>query len=91
MAQLIINNCDNYESIGVHLSEEDTPIAFGMRVKSLISSGLSSEEAKKAAKEPIELELYYDPDAGLFAVESDAVESGIIYNPYTAELLQSED
>ena len=34
----------------------------------------------------IELELYYEKEYGLFAVESGAVESGTIYSPYSAEL-----
>lgn len=91
MAKLIINNSDTYEPITVQLTEENTPIAFKMKVKSLINSGLSLEDAKKVAMEPIELELYYDPDTGLFAVESEAVEAGTIYNPYTAELLWESD
>lgn len=40
----------------------------------------------------IELELYYQPEYGLFAVESEAVESNIpIYSPYTAEELEDFD
>jgi hypothetical protein len=35
-----------------------------------------------------ELEIYYEKGTGLFAVESEAVESGTIYSPYTAELCE---
>ena len=37
------------------------------------------------------LEIYYSIDSGLFAVESEAVESGLIYNPYTGEMLDKAD
>ena len=36
----------------------------------------------------IELEIYYEKGTGLFAVESEAVESGTIYSPYTGELCE---
>lgn len=37
----------------------------------------------------IELEIYYEKGTGLFAVESEAVESGTIYSPYTAEVCEN--
>jgi hypothetical protein len=36
----------------------------------------------------IELEIYYEKGTGLFAVESETVESGTIYSPYTGELCE---
>ena len=38
-----------------------------------------------------ELEIYYEKGTGLFAVESEAVESCTIYSPYTAELCEDAD
>lgn len=88
--QLKLNGSDNYESTTIKLNKEDHPIAFENRVQSLINSGLNREDAEKEAIQPIELEFYYDPDTGLFAVESEAVEAGTIYNPYTQEQLLEE-
>jgi hypothetical protein len=35
--------------------------------------------------------MYYNPNAGLFLVECDAVESGTIYDPYSGELMEEFD
>jgi hypothetical protein len=86
-----LNNSDEYESIGTfHLSEDKTPKAFNAKVEELMEEcGMSEEEAKKAASDiEFELEIYYEKGTGLFAVESEAVESGTIYSPYTAELCE---
>jgi hypothetical protein len=57
----------------------------------------TDENIKKELPEKIvndmefELELYYEKGTGLFAVESEAVESGTIYSPYTAELCEDSE
>lgn len=84
-----LNNSDSYESLKVTLNEENYPIAFKNKVDELMEQKAfnSREEAEEWVREtPIELELYYEKDSGLFAVEAEAVESGTIYSPYTAEL-----
>lgn len=90
-----LNNSDQYESIKVILSEEKHPQVFENKVKCLMLSGLSKEEAKTEARKwfsnGIELELYYEPEYGLFAVEPDAVEAGTIYSPYSRELAEDSD
>ena len=86
-----LNNSDNYESIFVQLSKEKTPIAWEQKVISNMNSGLSREEAEKEADKKMEVEMYYDADAGLFLVEAEAVESGTIYNPYSGELMDEAD
>jgi hypothetical protein len=87
-----LNNSDNYESIGkIVLTKEKFPIAFQNKVDELIEEKVCStrEEAEKIVSEmEIELEIYYEKGTGLFAVESEAVESGTIYSPYTAELCE---
>lgn len=85
-----LNNAETYEPIVVYLSKK-TPIAWGNRVKSLMKSGLSKKDAEKEATGEIELELYYNEDAGLFAVETEAVESGSIFDPYSGEELETDE
>jgi len=75
----------------VTLDPEKTPIAYEQRVQSLMTAGLDRPASEVMALEPIELELYYDINAGLFAVEAEAVEAGTIYNPYSKELLDDAD
>jgi hypothetical protein len=86
-----LNNSDNYESIRVQLSKEKTPIAWEQRVLSLINSGSTREQAEAVADSTIEVEMYYNPDGGLFLVEAEAVESGTIYDPYSGELLDQAE
>ena len=87
-----LNNSDEYESIGTFkLTKEKTPKAFAAKVEELIEEGVcqTEEEAETLIKDmEFELEIYYEKGTGLFAVESEAVESGTIYSPYTAELCE---
>lgn len=98
-----LNNSDEYESLGVDLftskntiklSKELTPKAFQAKVEELLEEDVCGtvEEAEKLVNSMVfELELYYEKGTGLFAVESEAVESGTIYSPYTAELCEECD
>jgi hypothetical protein len=88
-----LHNSDEYEHITVFLNETDHPIAFAKLTKSLVDSGLSEKEAWKEAyaQQPMEMELYYESDAGLMLVEPGAVESGTIYSPYSGELYEDND
>ena len=86
-----LNNSDDYESIKVKLTPIETPKVYGLRVQDLMIGGMSREEAEQKALEPYELELYYELGVGLFAVDSEAVDSGTIYSPYTAELCEPAD
>lgn len=90
-----LNNSDEYESIGVFkLTKEQTPKAFKAKVEELLEEGVcaTEEEAEALVKDmEFELEIYYEKGTGLFAVESEAVESGTIYSPYTAELCEEAD
>lgn len=88
-----LNNTDEYESLGViKLTKERFPNAFAAKVEELLEEEACStqEEAESLVRDmEFELEIYYEKGAGLFAVESEAVESGTIYSPYTAELCES--
>lgn len=69
--------------IDVWLNATDHPEAYRRRKKELMDSGMSEEDAiKYIADAPIQLELFYSFDQGLFAVESEALESSGLYNPY---------
>lgn len=89
-----LNNSDTYEPIMISLTPEAYPIAFKNKVDELIEQGMfkTRPEAENYVKStPIELEVYYEKGTGLFAVQSDAVESGTIYSPYTQELLNDTE
>lgn len=86
-----LNNSDQYESVMIHLSPAETPLAYEGRVKDMMIGGMSREEAEKAALEPYEMELYYEPGTALFGVDPKAVESGTVYSPYTGKLCEDKD
>lgn len=86
-----LNNSNQYESLMVHLTPNETPIAYEYRVQDLVIGGMSREEAEKEALKPYELELYYEPGVALFAVDPMAVESGTIYSPYSGKLCEEAD
>ena len=88
MEKIKVNDVDCYESIMVILDEKKYPIAHQNKVDELIECGAfeSVAEAKEWVNTtPIELELYYEKKAGLFAVESDAIEcyGDCLCSPYT--------
>lgn len=86
-----LNSADYYDSIKVTLSKEKTPVAFKQKVEELLEQKTfkTKEEAETYVDStPIELELYYQKDSGLFGVEAEAIESGTIYSPYSAEMLE---
>lgn len=85
------NKPEKYEPLMVYLFPERTPVAYQNKVDCLKLSGLTEEEARKLALEPIVLELYYEIGMGLFAVEAEAVEGGLIFSPYSKEELIDEE
>lgn len=91
---LKLNNSDDYEHLcNVKLTKDKYPIAFAGKVQELVEDcGMAEDEAEDMVEDmEIELEIYYHKGCGLFAVESEAVNSGTIYSPYTAELLEEAD
>ena len=88
MEKIKINNEDCYESIMVVLQEHKYPIAHKNKVEELMEQGVFNniEEAKEWVNTtPIELELYYEKNAGLFGIESEAIDScsESLCSPYT--------
>jgi hypothetical protein len=80
------------EVVHLYVSETKHPMVFNAMVNGLIENGLSAQEAKQFVRTtPLQMELYYSPQQGLFAVESEAVECSDIYNPYSGELLEECD
>jgi hypothetical protein len=95
MEKIKVNNEDCIESIWITLDERKYPIAHKNKVDELMERGAfnSVEEAKEWVNNtPIELELYYEKDAGLFAVEAEAIDSASesLCSPYTRALFDSD-
>ena len=94
MKAIKMNNADNYESINITLSRENTPIAYQNKLDELMDCKAfdTQDEAEKWLSEtPIELELYYENGYGLFGVEAEAVENAEIQSPYSGAPILDED
>ena len=94
MKPIKMNNADYYESINITLSKENTPIAYQNKLDELMD--IKAFDTKEDAEDwintnPIELELYYEKGQGLFAVESEAVESTTIHSPYSNAPILDDD
>lgn len=85
--------CSNPESFDVLLDEVKTPVAFKRKLNELIGQGNSESDARRFLKQPIELELIYEPDHGLFAVESEAISSSLgLRSPYSGvQIVEDEN
>lgn len=85
-------NYNNVDSFELYIDENKFPQVYKVKLEELISNGMSEQEAIKfLLTTPFVMELYCDPNSGVFAVESDAVESCDIYNPYTGEEMEEND
>ena len=83
------NPPEKYEPISVVVTPDEHPLAYNAMIKSLMNRGMTKAEAVACMIQPMELELYYDENNGLFAVELEAVESVNMFNPYTGEELEN--
>lgn len=80
------------EFIDIKLNPEKHPIAYKNKVDELIKDGMSKEEAEDYVNNTIfRLELIYEKCQGLFAVESEAIESGEIISPFTSKIIEVEN
>lgn len=88
------NKVGQEETIAVLLTRKSFPIAFQNKLNELMEQGAfdSEEEATRwIESNPFILEIMYEKHSGLFAVESEAIESGIIVSPYSGEEIEIEN
>ena len=87
------NKIGQVESIAVLLTRQTFPIAFQNKLDELMSQGAfdDEEDAIKWIETAIVLEIMYEKDSGLFAVESEAIECGTLISPYSGESIECDD
>lgn len=79
---------DFCETIEVKLTPGKYPVAYKAKIDELMEQGAfdNRESAERWVMEnPICLELIYEKHSGLFAVESEAIETGSLISPYSKE------
>jgi hypothetical protein len=85
------NKVGQEETIGVLLTRKTFPIAFQNKLNELMEQGAfdNEEDATKWIEStPIVLEIMYEKDNGLFAVESEAIECDTLVSPYSGERIE---
>lgn len=83
MSPILINKAGSEEIVEIFLDEQKYPIAYKNKLDELMFCGMSEKEARhEIMVNPIQLELYYSINQGLFGIESEALESIIPHNPY---------
>lgn len=88
--RLIVSQLEG-DTFMLYLTEDRTPAAFERRVADLMRGGLPEAEARHAVTAtPICMELFCDPERGLFAVESEPLAQIRIFNPYSGEEVPNE-
>lgn len=86
MDERVIMTGDSGDMLDLYVDPVKMPVVYERKIQCLLLSGMTREEAEVyLLKTPIPMELYYDIGRGLFAVESEAIESIPITNPYTGE------
>lgn len=91
MEKLKIQSANSAEFFQIQLDPVKHPIAYSHRVESLVDSGLPRSEAERKALMPIDMEMFYDPGTGCFAVESEAIECTDIHNPYNGSIIEVDE
>lgn len=94
--KLLQHTADDVEAIKLHLTPTSHPKLFKAKVEELMKLGLTREEAEKDTSDwmyGFEMEIYYQTNYGVFAVDSDAFEGGQrVYSPFTkTELKDAEE
>jgi hypothetical protein len=80
------------EVIEVLLTKSKTPIAYELKCNELIKEcGMTQSEAETFLLQPLQLELVYSYNLGLWAIESEALESTDPFCPYTGTEIQNPD
>lgn len=93
--KLLQHKWDDVEVINVSLTPTSHPKFFKAKVDELVKLGLSQEEAEADTTKwmaNFEMEIYYQTNYGVFAIDSDAFEGQRLFSPFTkTELKDPED
>ena len=79
------------DTIEIFLCPNKHPVAYQRKLWELVNQGMTRHEAETILLRPLQLELFYDIDTGLFAVEAEATECCEIYNPYSSRIIPNDN
>ena len=83
---------DEGDVIDIYLSPNKTPVAYQRKKKELMEScGMLEDEAERRLLHPIQIEIFYCYDQGLFGVEAEMLACCDVYNPYTGKEIPNDN
>ena len=86
-----LNAAGKEEVIVLKIDETQHPVAYKAKLNELIEAGMTEKEARDVINDGITMEVFYSPNQGFFLVESEAIESTEIYNPYDGSECEVEE
>jgi hypothetical protein len=86
-----LNAAGNEEILILKIDETQHPIAYKAKLNELIQAGMTEQDARNTINQGIVMEVYYATNQGFFLVESEAIESTEIYNPYDGTECEIEE
>jgi len=86
-----INPVGHEEVLDVYLTKEKTPVAYAIKCAELVNQGMTQKEAEEFLLQPIQLEFIYSYEYGLWAIESEPLESIDPFCPYTGQEIENTD
>lgn len=86
-----LNAVGKEEIINIYIDKVNHPIAYQAKLDELIESGMTKDDAEKIISCGFQLEVYYSKYQGFFLVESEAIESTTIFNPYDGTECEIEE
>lgn len=92
MRKLQINPVGAEEVFEIYLDPTKHPVAYNNKLTELVDAGMSYVQAENFIRNtPFVMEVYYAPNQGLFLVESEAIESVDIHNPYDGKTIPNPE
>ena len=87
-----INKPESLEVLDFYLDPVKHPIAYKNKMDELIENGMQENEAANfLLRTPIQLEIYYSTQQGLFMVESEFLDFAEPYNPYDGKKMERDE
>ena len=86
-----LNSAENYEGITIIIDKERYPIAYRNKIEEMVEEGCYETIEEAENDNPtfeMDCEIYYEKHNGLFVVECGAVESCLIYSPYSGNMCE---
>ena len=77
------------EIVTIYLSEKEHPLAYSRALRTLMANDMTEQDARDIIKSGFVMEVVYEPDGGLFAVETETISS--VISPYSGEKLMEQD